>query len=272
MTSPEQLGIQYVYPCNDTHGYCTFIETYNLEKKEVTSFYRQCSITNRGNGCTEDATKLACVGSCRGEFCTKHETGRRYEIYIGSTSTSTVFSSTPRRTSSPINTFDCYQCSYNKLYDVDKERNDIRCMTSPEQLGKRYIYPCNDTHGYCTFSETYNLARKEVTSFYRQCSITYRGDGCTEDATNLVCIGSCRKDFCTKNETGRRYEIYFESTSTSTVYSSTQRRTSSPINSNNSTVCGHGQTSGFKKIPVLGGFILSHLLIITIFLYMDFVY
>ncbi|XP_060581499.1 uncharacterized protein LOC132738086 [Ruditapes philippinarum] len=109
--------------------------------------------------------------------------------------------------------FHCYQCSYNKLYDVDKEWNDIRCMTSPEQLGKRYIYPCNDTHGYCTFEETYNLARKDVTSFYRQCSITNRGNGCTEDATKLACVGSCRGEFCTKHEVGRRYESYFGSAS-----------------------------------------------------------
>ncbi|XP_045206523.2 uncharacterized protein LOC123558710 [Mercenaria mercenaria] len=111
--------------------------------------------------------------------------------------------------------FQCYQCSYDKLSNTGKDWNNPKCMTAPGELDRRTThYPCNDT-GFCTFTETYSLVSKVVTSYYRSCHITSLGNQCTQEATRLMCFGSCKGDFCNRNDTGRQHVKFFGNSSSS---------------------------------------------------------
>ncbi|XP_053398485.1 uncharacterized protein LOC123558709 [Mercenaria mercenaria] len=104
--------------------------------------------------------------------------------------------------------FLCYQCSYEKLYNVNEVWNKKACMDNPDSIGVSGHVNCNSS-SYCTYQEMYDKGRKVVTSYFRSCSAVSQGNACVEDWTHLTCSGTCRGDFCNRNETGTHHQIHF---------------------------------------------------------------
>ncbi|XP_060581501.1 uncharacterized protein LOC132738088 [Ruditapes philippinarum] len=103
--------------------------------------------------------------------------------------------------------FTCYKCSYEKLYNVNEFWNQKACMDDPASLGASAHVVCNST-SYCTYQEMYDTNRKVVTSYFRSCG-TSQGNKCIQDWDHVTCSGSCRGNFCNRNETGTHYQIHF---------------------------------------------------------------